>query len=107
MGLPRDNLAGYERADLTRAAAKLKGKKFLLVHGTADDNVHFQHSMMLAKELTKKGVLYKTQVYPDEKHGLGHVTLHLHLAMEQFLDDCFEGSDHTVEEVGLMQVKAS
>ncbi|KAL1431700.1 hypothetical protein MTO96_013809 [Rhipicephalus appendiculatus] len=107
MGLPRDNLAGYERADLTRAAARLKGKKFLLVHGTADDNVHFQHSMMLAKELIKKGVIYKTQVYPDEKHGLSHVTSHLYNAMEDFIDDCFEGSDHTVEEVGLMQVKAS
>ncbi|XP_054918009.1 prolyl endopeptidase FAP-like isoform X9 [Dermacentor andersoni] len=107
MGLPRDNLAGYERADLTRAAARLKGKKFLLVHGTADDNVHFQHSMMLAKELTKKGVLYRTQVYPDEKHGLSHVTTHLYNAMEEFIDDCFEGSDHAVEEVGLMQVKAS
>ncbi|XP_077503728.1 prolyl endopeptidase FAP-like isoform X5 [Amblyomma americanum] len=107
MGLPRDNLAGYERADLTRAAARLKGKKFLLVHGTADDNVHFQHSMMLAKELTRKGVLYKTQVYPDEKHALSHVTTHLYNAMEDFIDDCFEGSDHAVEEVGLMQVKAS
>lgn len=36
MGLPSDNLAGYERADLIRVAANLKGKKFFLVHGTAD-----------------------------------------------------------------------
>ncbi|KAL3220236.1 hypothetical protein MRX96_030058 [Rhipicephalus microplus] len=99
MGLPRDNLAGYERADLTRAAARLKGKKFLLVHGTADGQYLWN--------LIKKGVIYKTQVYPDEKHGLSHVTSHLYNAMEDFIDDCFEGSDHTVEEVGLMQVKAS
>ncbi|XP_040078194.1 inactive dipeptidyl peptidase 10 isoform X3 [Ixodes scapularis] len=107
MGLPSDNLAGYERADLIRVAANLKGKKFFLVHGTADDNVHFQHSMMLAKELTNNGIMYRTQVYPDQKHSLGQVTLHLYQAMEEFLDECFEGSDHAVEEVGLMQVKAS
>lgn len=107
MGLPSDNMAGYERADLIRIASRIMGKKFFLVHGTADDNVHFQHSMMLAKELTKQGVMYRTQVYPDERHALSQVTPHLYEAMEEFLDDCFEGSDHAVEEVGLMQVKAS
>jgi hypothetical protein len=37
-------------------------RKLFLVHGTADDNVHMQHSMVLAKELVKEGVLFKQQV---------------------------------------------
>lgn len=107
MGLPSDNMAGYERANLLTRVEKLRGKKFFLVHGTADDNVHFQHSMMLVKELTKHNIMHRTQVYPDEGHSLRHVILHLYKSMEDFLDQCFEGSDHDVEEVGLMQVKAS
>ena len=64
MGLPTqdDNLAGYEASDVNKLAANFKGKKFYLIHGNADDNVHYQQSMMLSKELEKADVLFRSQV---------------------------------------------
>ncbi len=41
----------------------LRGKDFFLAHGMADRNVHFQHSMVLAKELVRSGVQFKQQVW--------------------------------------------
>ncbi|GIX74977.1 venom dipeptidyl peptidase 4 [Caerostris extrusa] len=69
-------------------------KKFLLIHGTADDNVHLQHSMMLIKALTNAGVLFRTQIYPDEKHSLVNVKMHLYQTMEDFLEyTCFKSPE--------------
>ena len=64
MGQPTedDNLAGYEFADVTKLAANFKGKKYFLIHGTADDNVHYQQAMMLALALEKAGVQFKMLV---------------------------------------------
>ncbi|MPC55024.1 Venom dipeptidyl peptidase 4 [Portunus trituberculatus] len=67
MGSPRvypgSNYKGYEAADATKVVGNLKGKMFLLVHGTADDNVHYHHSMMLAKALVDEDVLFQ-QMHP-------------------------------------------
>ncbi|XP_054717745.1 prolyl endopeptidase FAP-like isoform X2 [Uloborus diversus] len=86
---PNDNLINYENSDVMRKASSFKGKKYLLVHGSADDNVHWQQSMMLAKALTDAGVIFRMQVYPDENHALGHVKLHLYQTMDDFLDHCY------------------
>ncbi|XP_067139142.1 inactive dipeptidyl peptidase 10-like isoform X3 [Centruroides vittatus] len=89
MQLPDDHGAEYKNANLMEIAGKIKGKKFLLVHGTADDNVHIQQSMMLMKALTKEEVLFRTQVYPDERHTLNQVKKHLYRTLEDFLSLCF------------------
>ncbi|KAG8236367.1 hypothetical protein J437_LFUL016816 [Ladona fulva] len=91
MGLPNvtGNYKGYEEADVTRRAEHFRDKMFYVVHGTADDNVHLQQSMALARALTAKGVLFRQQVYPDESHGLTGVRRHLYRSMAHFLDDCF------------------
>lgn len=60
--LPGSNYKGYEAADATKVAGNLKEKMFLLIHGTADDNVHYHHSMMLAKALVDEGVLFQQMV---------------------------------------------
>ena len=66
MGSPHiyrgSNYKGYEAADATKVVGNLKGKMFMLVHGTADDNVHYHHSMMLAKALVDEGVLFQQMV---------------------------------------------
>jgi len=65
MGLPNvtDNYRGYEESDVTKRAGNLREKLFLLIHGTADDNVHYQQSMMLIQALTAEGVLFRHQVF--------------------------------------------
>lgn len=64
MGLPTpdDNLIAYDDSDLAKYAENFKGKQFYLIHGTADDNVHYQQSLMLAKALENVDVLFRQQV---------------------------------------------
>jgi len=60
--------------------------EMLLVHGTADDNVHFQHAAVLNAVLTARNVqLCTNQFYTDEDHGLGTATRHLYTMMVDFL----------------------
>ncbi|XP_054706739.1 inactive dipeptidyl peptidase 10-like [Uloborus diversus] len=89
MPLPQDNCRGYEQASLMRKAHKFKGKKLLLLHGTADATVHIQHSTMFMKALTEEGVLFQTQIYTDENHSLKNVKRHMYRTMEDFLTKCF------------------
>ena len=72
MGLPtaEDNEIGYEDSDVCRSAENFRNKKFFLVHGTADDNVHYQHSLMLAKALQSANVLFRQQVCTESLFGL-------------------------------------
>ncbi|CAB0033619.1 unnamed protein product [Trichogramma brassicae] len=91
MGYPNvsSNYQGYLEADLTRKVKDLKGKKFFLIHGTADSNVQFQQSLVLSRHLTDSGILFRQQIYPDIDHSLSGVKEHLYLSMIQFLEDCF------------------
>ncbi|XP_023219144.1 dipeptidyl peptidase 4-like [Centruroides sculpturatus] len=102
---PSDNFIGYGKADLMKRAANMRRKKYLLVHGTADDSVHIQQSMLLIKALTDAGVIFRTQIYPDEKHSLHKVIFHLYWTMEDFLEQCFS-SDQQELEIGLQKTNA-
>jgi inactive dipeptidyl peptidase 10 len=78
MGLPNvtDNYRGYEESDITKRAGNLREKLFLLIHGTADDNVHYQQSMMLIQALTAEGVLFRHQVNSTKNYDCLVYILH-------------------------------
>lgn len=69
MSLPQLNPEGYENSSVLKYTDKLKGK-LLLVHGTADDNVHFQNSVALAHKLINENRQFSTMFYPERDHGI-------------------------------------
>ncbi len=86
MNLPEQNAAGYTNGSPLAIADKLKGK-FLLIHGTSDDNVHFQNSVNLVKALQRANKQFSTMFYPDKNHSItgGGTRLHLFTLMTNFL----------------------
>ncbi|AZP13061.1 S9 family peptidase [Undibacterium parvum] len=69
MGLPKDNATGYDQGSVLKAAKDLSGK-LLIMHGTMDDNVHPQNSIMLIDALIKNGKDYELQLYPNSDHSV-------------------------------------
>ena len=88
MRTPQENFAGYAATSPVRLAKDLQGK-LLLIHGTADDNVHIQHSIAYTKALIEAGKDYKMQIYPDYNHSIygGNARYHLYTSMSNFLFD--------------------
>lgn len=86
MQRPSDNPDGYARSSPLAYVEKLKGH-FLLVHGTADDNVHFQNSMRFAQALQDAGKTFRMMVYPDKHHGLEGMSEHLYSTMVAFFQE--------------------
>lgn len=91
MGMPtlEDNLDGYDRTDISRQAEGIRGKKYMLIHGTGDDNVHYQQAMSLAKTLERNDIMFQQITYTDESHTLIHVFPHLYHTMDKFWGECF------------------
>lgn len=81
---PQENPEGYDDNSPIHFADKLKGK-FLLVHGTADDNVHLQNSFVFVSELVKNKKQFETFFYPDSNHSLPGLRYHLYSKMEDFI----------------------
>ncbi|KAK4467695.1 hypothetical protein MN116_008631 [Schistosoma mekongi] len=85
-----DEPDAYART-VIRNPKNMASKGFLLVHGTADDNVHFINSAKLIKELTASGVDIDLMIYPDDDHFLskGRNLENLYRKMTIFLLDCY------------------
>jgi dipeptidyl-peptidase-4 len=85
---PQENAAGYDENSPTKYADKLEGQ-FLLIHGTGDDNVHFQNSVALEDALISAGKQFRSHFYPDQPHGFrgGKVNHHRWTLMTDFLLD--------------------
>jgi len=94
MGLPteQDNWATYYSSSVMNHTDNFKNKQYLLIHGTSDDNVHYQQSMMLARALEERDILFYQVSYPDESHAINGrgMKRHLYHSIERFLSqDCF------------------
>lgn len=60
------------------------------MHGTMDDNVHFQQSMLLSAALEEKDILFRQHAYPDQDHSIPEYLQHLYHSLTDFLlNDCF------------------
>ena len=69
MGLPDDNEDGYASGSPITFAKQLEGN-LLLIHGTADDNCHYQSAEMLIDELIKQNKMFTVVPYPGRSHGI-------------------------------------
>lgn len=85
-GLPKDNGNGYDAYSPLSHVAKLKGN-LLLIHGTGDDNVHFQNSVMMQEALIQANKQFESFYYPNKHHGIsgGNTSYHLYTMMTNFL----------------------
>jgi dipeptidyl-peptidase-4 len=84
---PQDNAAGYDDNSPVTHAPKLRGP-YLLVHGTGDDNVHFQNSVEFENALIAAGKQFQSFYYPNRNHGIygGNTRLHLYQMMTDFVE---------------------
>ena len=86
MRTPKENQDGYDDNSPLSHADKIKGN-YLLIHGTADDNVHFQNTMEFAERMVQAGVQFDMATYTNRNHGIkgGNTRLHLYTKMTNFL----------------------
>jgi dipeptidyl-peptidase-4 len=89
MGLPQDNAEGYRKGSPITYAHQLEGN-LLLVHGTGDDNVHYQGTEALINRLIEAGKPFDMMAYPNRTHGIyegAGTTLHVYSLLTRYLMD--------------------
>lgn len=86
MGTPQENPSGYDDNSPTNFAHLLKGKLYI-IHGTADDNVHFQNAMEFSEALIQHKKQFDFMAYPDKNHGIygGNTRQHLYELMTNYI----------------------
>jgi dipeptidyl-peptidase-4 len=78
MNRPIDFAAGYKDFSVVNSAANLKGR-LLLVHGTGDDNVHFENTVQFVQKLIEAQIPYDLQIYPRKTHSIAGQDVRMHL----------------------------
>uniref|UniRef100_A0A8C2L7N8 Fibroblast activation protein, alpha n=1 Tax=Cyprinus carpio TaxID=7962 RepID=A0A8C2L7N8_CYPCA len=90
MHRPEENMESYKNSTVTDRAKNFKSVQYMLVHGTADDNVHFQQAAQISKALVENYVDFEAMWYTDKDHGLsGKARYHLYTHLNHFLQNCF------------------
>lgn len=86
MQTPQENASGYDDNSPINHVDKLKGN-YLLIHGTADDNVHVQNTMKMVEALVQANKQFDWAIYPDKNHGIygGATRLQLYTKMTNFI----------------------
>ena len=88
MQTPQENPNGYDDNSPINFVEKLEGK-FLLIHGSGDDNVHLQNSMQMIEALIQANKQFDSQIYPDKDHGIqgGKTRVQLYNKMTNFIKE--------------------
>ena len=88
-GIPQQNPEGYDNNSPINYAERLSDNtRLLIIHGTADDNVHFQNAMEMCRALNRAGKQYDMMVYPDQNHSMRpHDTVNVR---QKMVDYCLE-----------------
>jgi dipeptidyl-peptidase-4 len=89
MGLPKDNDQDYNNTSPTTFAQNLKGD-LLIVHGTGDDNVHYQQTELLINKLIAANKTFTMMAYPNRTHNISEgegTTLHLYSLLTRYLNE--------------------
>lgn len=96
LGVPTKDDNTYQASSVLHNIHGFKEENLLIIHGTADAKVHFQHSAELIKHLIKAGVNYTMQVYPDEGHNIvfEKSKYHLYSTILNFFTDCLKGDTY-------------
>jgi dipeptidyl-peptidase-4 len=86
MQKPQDNASGYDDNSPVNMVSKLKGN-YYLIHGSADDNVHYQNSMEMINALIKADKDFDSEAYPNRAHGIsgGNTRYHLYKRLTKFV----------------------
>uniref|UniRef100_A0A3Q3FB72 Dipeptidyl peptidase like 10 n=1 Tax=Kryptolebias marmoratus TaxID=37003 RepID=A0A3Q3FB72_KRYMA len=91
LGMPLRDDSRYQFSSLLQNVQALREQRLMLVHGTADANVHFQHTAELVRNLVKVGANYSMQIYPDEGHFLSQQSRHhLYATLTSFYRECLK-----------------
>nr|AAH63074.1 Dpp10 protein [Mus musculus] len=91
LGMPSKEESTYQASSVLHNIHGLKEENLLIIHGTADTKVHFQHSAELIKHLIKAGVNYTLQVYPDEGYHISDKSKHhFYSTILRFFSDCLK-----------------
>ena len=88
MQTPQENASGYDDNSPINHVDKLKGK-YLLIHGSGDDNVHVQNTMQMMEALIQANKQFDSQIYPDNNHGIygGKTRIQLYTKMTNFIKE--------------------
>ena len=89
MGLPQENMQDFIDGSPVTYAKNLQGN-LLLIHGTADDNVHYQSAEILINELIKQNKQFQMMSYPNRSHGINegeNTRKHLYSTITKFIMD--------------------
>lgn len=86
MRTPQENAKGYDENSPLNFTNLIKGK-FLIIHGTGDDNVHFQNSVMMVEKMIQNNINFQSAYYPNKNHSIsgGNTTFHLYNVMTKFI----------------------
>uniref|UniRef100_A0A8D3CFZ3 A-type potassium channel modulatory protein DPP6 n=1 Tax=Scophthalmus maximus TaxID=52904 RepID=A0A8D3CFZ3_SCOMX len=100
LGLPKPDPRAYAMANLAHRASQFMDKKFLIIHPTADEKVHFQHTAKFIAQLINEKANYTLQIYPDEGHFIHSEATRQHLSQSlvNFFEECFRLPERVFEE---------